>query len=72
MSTDTLTSAVIASGTTKTKVCKNFIDGEWVESVSDGLSKTATPRTRAKSSPSSSGRISQMWTQPWFLCVLCG
>ena len=44
----TLDRAVIASGTTKTKVCKNFIDGEWVESVSDGLSKTATPRTRAK------------------------
>jgi acyl-CoA reductase-like NAD-dependent aldehyde dehydrogenase len=34
MATDTLTSPAIAGGTTKTKVCKNFIDGEWVESVS--------------------------------------
>ena len=33
MATDTLTSPAIA-GTTKTKVCKNFIDGEWVESAS--------------------------------------
>ncbi|MGD0469121.1 MAG: aldehyde dehydrogenase family protein [Terriglobales bacterium] len=34
MSTDTLTSPVIAGGTTKHKVFKNFIDGEWVESAS--------------------------------------
>jgi aldehyde dehydrogenase (NAD+) len=34
MATDTLTSPTIAGGTTKTRVFKNFIDGEWVESVS--------------------------------------
>ena len=34
MSTDTLTSPVIAGGTTKHKVFKNFIDDEWVESAS--------------------------------------
>jgi acyl-CoA reductase-like NAD-dependent aldehyde dehydrogenase len=34
MATDTLTSPTIAGGTTKHKVFKNFIDGEWVESVS--------------------------------------
>src|SRR6202049_2934471 len=34
MATDTLTKPVIAGGTTTTKVFKNFIDGEWVESTS--------------------------------------
>src|SRR5580698_4362257 len=34
MATDTLTKPVIDGGTTKTKVFKNFIDGEWVESAS--------------------------------------
>ena len=34
MATDTLTSPVIDGGTTKHKVFKNFIDGEWVESAS--------------------------------------
>ena len=34
MATDTLTKPVIDGGTTKTRVFKNFIDGEWVESVS--------------------------------------
>ena len=34
MATDTLTKPVIAGGTTTTKVFKNFIDGEWVESAS--------------------------------------
>jgi aldehyde dehydrogenase (NAD+) len=34
MATDTLTSASTVGGTTKHKVFKNFIDGEWVESVS--------------------------------------
>src|SRR6202166_990391 len=34
MATDTMTKPVIDGGTTKTRVFKNFIDGEWVESVS--------------------------------------
>jgi aldehyde dehydrogenase (NAD+) len=34
MATDTLTKPAIAGGTSKMKVFKNFIDGEWVESVS--------------------------------------
>jgi hypothetical protein len=34
MATDTLTKPVIDGGTTKTRVFKNFIDGEWVESAS--------------------------------------
>jgi alpha-ketoglutaric semialdehyde dehydrogenase len=34
MSTDTLTKPVIDGGATKTRVYKNFIDGEWVESAS--------------------------------------
>src|SRR6202166_544892 len=34
MATDTLTNPAIAGSTTKTKVFKNFIDGEWVESAS--------------------------------------
>ncbi len=34
MATDTLTKPVIDGGTTKTRVFKNFIDGEWVESQS--------------------------------------
>ncbi len=34
MATDTLTRPAIAGGTAKTKVFKNFIDGEWVESAS--------------------------------------
>ena len=34
MATDTLTKPVIDGSTTKTRVFKNFIDGEWVESVS--------------------------------------
>ncbi len=34
MATDTLTKPVIDGTTTKTKVLKNFIDGEWVDSVS--------------------------------------
>ncbi len=34
MATDTLTTPVIHGGTTKTKVVKNFIDGEWVASAS--------------------------------------
>ena len=55
MATDTLTSPAIAGGTTKTKVCKNFIDGEWVESVSGrDFRRTAIPPTPAKSSASSS------------------
>ncbi len=33
MATDTLTKPVIDGSTTKTRVFKNFIDGEWVESV---------------------------------------
>jgi aldehyde dehydrogenase (NAD+) len=33
MATDTLTKPVIDCGTAKTKVFKNFIDGEWVESA---------------------------------------
>src|SRR5216684_6220699 len=33
MATDTLTGPAILGGTTKTRVFKNFIDGEWVESV---------------------------------------
>ena len=32
MATDTLTSPAMLGSTTKTKVYKNFIDGEWVES----------------------------------------
>ena len=32
MATDTLTKPVIDGGNTKTRVFKNFIDGEWVES----------------------------------------
>ncbi len=34
MATDTLTGPTIVGSTTKTRVFKNFIDGEWVESVS--------------------------------------
>src|SRR5271165_5339645 len=34
MATDTLTGPAFLGGTTKTRVFKNFIDGEWVESVS--------------------------------------
>ncbi len=34
MATDTLTKPVIDGGTLKTRVFKNFIDGEWVESAS--------------------------------------
>jgi aldehyde dehydrogenase (NAD+) len=34
MATDTLTKPAIDGATTKTRVFKNFIDGEWVESVS--------------------------------------
>src|SRR5580658_2471317 len=34
MATDTMTKPVIDGGTTKTRVFKNFIDGEWVESAS--------------------------------------
>src|ERR1700690_1847030 len=34
MATDTLTKPVTDGGTTKTKVCRNFIDGEWVDSAS--------------------------------------
>ncbi len=34
MATDTLTGPTILGSTTKTRVFKNFIDGEWVESVS--------------------------------------
>src|SRR5208282_3291895 len=34
MAADTLTTPVIDGSTTKTRVFKNFIDGEWVESVS--------------------------------------
>src|SRR6202795_2419848 len=34
MATDTLTKPVIDGGTTTTKVFRNFIDGEWVESTS--------------------------------------
>src|SRR5271157_6357208 len=34
MATDTMTKPVIAGATTKTRVFKNFIDGEWVDSVS--------------------------------------
>src|ERR1700757_256248 len=33
MATDTMTGPAILGGTTKTRVFKNFIDGEWVESV---------------------------------------
>ena len=32
MATDTLTSPTALGSTTSTKVYKNFIDGEWVES----------------------------------------
>ena len=32
MATDTLASPAMIGNTTKTKVYKNFIDGEWVES----------------------------------------
>src|SRR5450755_3409961 len=34
MATDTMTKPVIDGGTTKTRVFRNFIDGEWVESAS--------------------------------------
>jgi len=36
MATDTLTTPAITgtTKTTKTKICKNFIDGEWVDSAS--------------------------------------
>ena len=34
MVTDTLTKPVVDGGTTQTRVFKNFIDGEWVESAS--------------------------------------
>src|SRR5690242_10000313 len=34
MATDTLTGPTILGSTTKTRTFKNFIDGEWVESVS--------------------------------------
>ncbi len=34
MATDTMTKPVTAGSTTKTRVFKNFIDGEWVDSVS--------------------------------------
>ena len=34
MATDTMTKPVIDGGTSKTKVFKNFIDGEWVKSAS--------------------------------------
>jgi alpha-ketoglutaric semialdehyde dehydrogenase len=33
MATDTMTGPAILGGTTKTRVFKNYIDGEWVESV---------------------------------------
>src|SRR3979490_422927 len=43
MSTDTLTKPVIAGGTTTTKVFKNFIDGEWVESASQQTFEDRNP-----------------------------
>ena len=43
MATDTLTGPAILGGTTKTRVCKNFIDGEWVESVSGNTFEDRNP-----------------------------
>ncbi len=34
MATDTLTGPAILGGTTKTRIFRNLIDGEWVESAS--------------------------------------
>src|SRR5277367_3701234 len=43
MATDTMTKPVIEGGTTKTKVFKNFIDGEWVESASGKTFEDVNP-----------------------------
>ena len=42
MATDTLTTPAI-TGTTKTKICKNFIDGEWVDSASGQIFEDRNP-----------------------------
>src|SRR5208337_3775976 len=46
MATDTLSKPAIAGGTSKTKVFKNFIDGEWVESVSGRTFEDRNPADR--------------------------
>src|ERR1700691_5976088 len=43
MATDTMTKPVLDSGTTKTRVFKNFIDGEWVESASGATFEDRNP-----------------------------
>jgi len=43
VATDTMTKPVLDSGTTKTRVFKNFIDGEWVESASGATFEDRNP-----------------------------
>src|SRR3984957_8948895 len=43
MATDTMTKPVIDGGTTRTRVFKNFIDGEWVESASGQTFENRNP-----------------------------
>src|SRR5271155_4474289 len=43
MATDTMTKPSTAGGTTKTRVFKNFIDGEWVESASGQTFEDVNP-----------------------------
>ena len=43
MATDTLTRPTIVGSTTETKVFKNFIDGEWVESASGETFENISP-----------------------------
>ncbi len=60
MATDTLASPATL-GYNPTKVFKNFIDGEWVESSPARLLKTAIPPTRATWLASSRNRPRPMW-----------
>src|SRR5437588_10726799 len=43
MATDTVTSAPILGSATRSKILKNFIDGEWVESVSGETFENQNP-----------------------------
>src|SRR3989475_10647880 len=43
MATDTITGPAILGGTTRTRVFKNFIDGEWVESHGGGRVEARNP-----------------------------
>ena len=67
MATDTLTSPVIAGGTTKTKVFRNFIDGEWVESAGGRTfeDRNAAEHARGRCALLPAVEQGTTWTQPW-------